>query len=104
MNDAETMEIEGILASDDFNVIDLVNSVMTMAERFEHLTGSDKKKYVLRIVKHILTEKWGANFYKKYEFAIPSIIEFIIDLSHNDVTISVNRMKRYKNKYFPCCS
>ncbi len=93
MNEVEKMEID-LLMINDFNIFSLVIKLMEQAERFITYNGEQKKTYVKQLVKMLLVEKWGLEYYQKYEFIVPIVIEFIITISRNEILININKIKK----------
>ena len=88
-----------IMNREQFNIIDLVIHFMERSDKFITLDGKGKKKQVMNLIRLVMIEKWGAEYYNKYKPVIPIIIEFVILVSHNGVILDIN--KRVK-KCFLC--
>ena len=86
-----------VALEENFNILESVLFHMEQAEKFVSYSGEDKKKYVIQSIKMLMIDKWGMDYYLKYETIIPITIEFIINLSVNRVGIFINR------KIKKCC-
>ena len=71
--------------TDIINIIHLVLKAMTTMEKIVKLTGDEKKKYVISIL-----EKQLPN-YDEYKDIIPIIIELVIVLSRQKISINLKK-------------
>jgi len=77
----------------EFNIFTLVIGQMEIAEKLLNITGEEKSLRVKHVVKISIIDKWGMDFYLKYEPFIPFIIEFVIIASRGFKT-TINKKIR----------
>jgi len=74
------------------DIINLVISSMEEAEKIDGLGSIDKKAYVIDMLREYTKEKWGSEYwFVKVAPLIPDLIEFIIDISKNDLDLEINK-------------
>ena len=73
-------------------VINLIIALMEEAEKMNGLSGAAKKDYVTQMIKVVIVEKWGEEYYQtKIKPLVPTLIEFIISMSKNEIILDVNK-------------
>lgn len=75
----------------NFDLFDFIIKIMEHAETMHGYTGEKKKLYVMQLIKMYMVDKWGEEYFNKYEYIIPLIIEFIITISKNEIIININK-------------
>ena len=69
--------------TDIINILQVVLKAMTTMEKIVTLTGEDKKLYVINLLEKQLTN------YEEYKNIIPVIIELVIFLSRQKISINI---------------
>ena len=70
----------------------LIETMENVEREFINHSGKIKKKQVLTILKTIIVGRWGLEYWEKYEPFLPMLIDFIIEVSKNDVVLHLNEV------------
>jgi len=76
----------------------LIETMENVEREFSNHSGKIKKEQVLTILKTIITGRWGLEYWEKYESILPMFIDFIIQVSKNDVVLHLNEVVKRR-----CC-
>ena len=76
----------------------LIETMENVEREFSNHSGKIKKKQVLTILKTIIVGRWGLEYFQKYESILPMLIDFIIQVSKNDVVLHLNEVVKRR-----CC-
>ena len=72
----------------------LIETMENVEREFSNHSGKIKKEQVLIILKTIIVGRWGVDYWEKYESILPMLIDFIIQVSKNDVVLHLNEVVR----------
>lgn len=68
---------------------------MNMVEKENKgLSGLLKKKYVLQLLEHLITQQYGQETWLDNEDLVESFIEIIIQISHKEILLNINKQIR----------
>jgi hypothetical protein len=70
----------------------LIETMENVEREFSNHSGKIKKEQVLTILKTIITGRWGEEYWIKYKSILPMLIDFIIQVSKNDVVLHLNEV------------
>ena len=72
----------------------LIETMENVEREFSNHSGKIKKEQVLTILKTIIAGRWGEEYWIKYKSILPMLIDFIIQVSKNDVVLHLNEVVR----------
>ena len=73
----------------------LIETMENVEREFSNHSGKIKKKQVLTILKTIIVGRWGLEYFQsKCEPFLPILIDFIIQVSKNDIVLHLNEVAK----------
>ena len=84
--------------SSEFNYISVLIEIMETIEKdYEHsqMFGEEKKNKAIELFKQTVIHEFGEEHWLlKFEPMIPTLIDFIVNVSKNDIKLQLNKVKR----------
>lgn len=90
------------------SIIIITNNLMQIVEKYNDLSGNQKKMLVIDTIKRIINETINDELEKTnllliVDLTLPKVIDTIISAINGDLKFNVNKVKNSFQKLFFCC-
>ena len=87
------------------NVIAVATDHVQIVEKYNTLTGNQKKTMVINVIKRVVVEQAGDNtiLLTVIDATLPKVIDTLVDAINGNIKFNKEKTKAFFKKLFPCC-